>query len=203
MPARGRGCRQVLAAAAAALDHHSQLADELLELWAWGQLSTPLVHRLATAAIADGARGEGLKTMQRLSSPTRSNMEQALPSRFVGDALTSQRLLLRKSPRVLQARDVYMLLPHELFAALWTWDHAFFISKLCGGPQDRIATFWDQMAGHPALGATRRSSHDPIIGHDASHWQCTVMAWHASASRNLGRNRLTRCHGAPCYPLGQ
>ena len=172
MPARGRGYRQVLVAAAPE-DHHSQQADELLELWSWGQLSIPLVYRLATAAIADGARGEDLKKLQRLSHPSRSNLEQALPSRFVGAALISQRLLLKKSPRVLELRDVCMLLPHELFAALWTWDHAFFISKLCGGPADRIATFWDKMAGHPALGAD-----SPILARPDHRTRCIPLAVH-------------------------
>ena len=45
-----------------------------------------------------------------------------------------------------------MILPHQLFAALFEYDRGIFIDKLCGGSEDRIARFWNEMAGHPAYG---------------------------------------------------
>ena len=64
----GRGYRQRIAREAAAYDGasaSSHLVAELLELWAWGNISTPMVHRISTAAIKAGCERADCRRIAR------------------------------------------------------------------------------------------------------------------------------------------
>ena len=173
---QGMGHRQRIAAAATASEgviRSSRLASELLGLWAWGQISTPVLHRIASAAIDDGCNLPDLRRLSAQSHPNRSVMDQALPATWATKALSEQMLVLKNSPRSVKPCNVVMMLPHELFAALWEWDRNFFVHKLCGGPEGRIAEFWNQMEGHPALQAD-----SPIAARSNYRTRCIPLALH-------------------------
>ena len=152
----------------------SSLAAELLELWSWGTISTPIVHRLASAGIKDGCRCADLRRLAGVSAPTRhGSMQSALPASVASDALTSQSLILKASPKTLRPVDSLMLLPHELFAALWAWDQDFFVRHLCGGSADRIGQFWSAMEGHPAL-----NGESPVAARADFRQKCIPLTMH-------------------------
>ena len=183
----GGGSRQRLSRALAAdgdTPSTSFLAAELLELWSWGTISTPMVHRLATAGIKDGCRCPDLRRIASLSNPTRSSMHTALPSAIATNALSSQLLTLKATPQTLRSVESLMLLPHELFAALWAWDENFFVSHLCGGSSDRIGEFWTAMDGHPALGAD-----SPIAARADYKQKCIPLTMHGDGVACTGLSK--------------
>ena len=128
----------------------SEVAEVLLDMWSWGEISIPKLHAFASAAKRDGVEARNLNELIRLSHPANRNMHELLPGQFKREFTSSHKLLMKITPQTFRMVDSTMILPHELFSAIWKLSPSYFVKKMCGGSADRIGKFWDRMRGHPA-----------------------------------------------------
>jgi hypothetical protein len=164
------GLRQRIAAAAALPAEvelrprrGGELADTLLNSWAWGLMSSPAVQAVSLAAVHDGlqdpevlglsrAGGEGLWTQNIVRDICRFTAHasdvptiHSVPGVPVVDART---------PNAAAVTDVPVMLPHELFSYIGTKRQDLFSTFTNNG---RLSEFWDcceasgdpHMVGHP------------------------------------------------------
>ena len=136
----------------------SQLASELLSLWAWGHMSAPVVQQLAHAAFADGLQHPQIENLAKIGSrgkyPGNMQRDMALITGDFAKALQgcSTRIPIRLKKlgkNVTEEVPIDFLLPHKLFAAMYQEFPTAFEASLCGGQSGNIAKFWDQMRHHP------------------------------------------------------
>ena len=126
----------------------SALAALLLEKWSWGEMSVPTLQAIARAALRDGLNNDDLKELADIGSAKK--LQDKLPVTPISRVLTTMTCFMKKVKGGIIRTCQAMLLPHELFAALWEFDKSIFISKLCGGDENNIKKFWDSMTDHPA-----------------------------------------------------
>ena len=138
----------------------SELADFLVEQWAWGHLSPQLVQQIASKACSDMNKHppKPLQDLAKLGGGWSSNMSKAL-------------IALQK-PKLCQPYSIHLpyksgqkiqsvLLPHELFASIYSNYKDTFESVLVGSP-GHLEEFWKTnrfhpgMCMHPALGDTAK-----------------------------------------------
>ena len=158
---RKGGLRQRLAGAAASTDRaapKSSLASWLEQSWAWGQLSPQQVQTIAAKAIED-MREAGCATippnLQRLanigSRGVHTNnchrdlmgflpQESKLPKPFMEN-------LPFKNATELQS----IMLPHEVFAALYHHFPGFWKKCFLPGGEKTLEAYWASMAQHPLM----------------------------------------------------
>ena len=139
----------------------SKLASELLSLWSWGQLSAPVVQKLADAASADGLDHPQIDKLAKIGARGKypGNMQRDM-SLITGDfaalsgCSTTIPIRLKKlNKNVTEEVPIDFLLPHKLFAALFHEFPSAFEGSLCGGAVGNIAKFWKQMRHHPFVTA--------------------------------------------------
>ena len=145
----------------------SELADFLVEQWAWGHLSPQLVQQIASKACKDMATvpPRPLQALANLGGGYSNKMSSALialQKPKVCPAFSFQ--LPYKSGLKLQS----MLLPHELFASIYSNYKDTFESVLVDST-GHLEEFWKTnrfhpaMAMHPALGDSAKQI--PIAVH--------------------------------------
>ena len=145
------GVKQRLAAASAASSSdqsHSALASLCLEKWAWGEMSAPMVQSICEAAMADGVTHPEVKELAKFT--TIKHLQDKVPHHAFTNAITTTKMFMQVPGSNVQGTWQHMLLPHEMFSAMYHWDKGMFIEKLCGGSVDEISKFWNQMINHPA-----------------------------------------------------
>ena len=158
------GVRQRLRASAREADGHvhstSALARLLLSLFSWGEMSPQLVQKIASAAFQDAqalvAGQSNLQDLERIASigsagryPNKcyADLLRAVPFKVSIPMATPCKLTFKES---LGDLTQHVLLPHELFAALF---HAYpSIWRTSIMPNvERLEQFWEQNSGHPAF----------------------------------------------------
>ena len=160
------GCRQKTKLSAAAqaargtisASGGSALATLLITTWAWGIISTPLVQKLAAAAVADGACKAELHHLAKLgkSGAYPGNMYVEITNYLtpppLASCLTDMWIFMKLS--VLRVVEVTSLImePHIVFSVLYKCHRNVFIQSMCGGAFENISSFWAAMSasGHPA-----------------------------------------------------
>lgn len=156
LKARG-GVRQRLAQAASE-PQSSKLAQLLLELWSWGDISTPMVQKLAAAAESDGIKSADLALLAGLGSrgvyPGNMHAELArrAPPSHIGEALSRIRVFYQNTRCPLGgiiAANAPIILPHELFSVMYHRYRSAFVKHILGGDAANIKSFWNSMRGDP------------------------------------------------------
>ena len=124
------------------------LARCLLEKWAWGFISGPMVQELAAAAKASGASGDDLDILASMGSHGQEsgvhNISRTIKRHFCKDlrcppeAHTVSVRMIAKLKAVEKVRmiDTSMLLPHDWFAALEGYPEVLGL--------DSLEMFWSQ-----------------------------------------------------------
>ena len=138
----------------------SKLASQLLERWAWGELSAPGVQALAQAALEDGLQHPEVEQLSKIGAKGKhfGNMHRDLLSitgkdNDMASATSKIPIRLIVKDRVSTEVPLDFILPHKLFA---TMNHSLpkaFQSSVLGGDEGNIARFWHAVAGHPILKA--------------------------------------------------
>ena len=155
------------AAPAAALAK-SKLATYLIDRWAWGELSTPVVQQIAAAAAADGASHPDVIFLASLGSSGRypRNCYRELTHKLVPtplvDSIDVFNVWQKRSgkPPILASQEI--MLPHRVFSCLYHNHHDVFKDNIWGGSLDEPSRFWkaventDTYKNHPV---SRRESH--------------------------------------------
>lgn len=137
----------------------SQLADMLLRHWSWGDMSAPLVQKIAAAAKADGSTHPAVGILAGLGSsglyPGNCHVElvRKLSGNPIEHALSSMHVIVKNGSRQIKHGSQLMLLPHQLFAAIYEKSPATFRTRILGGTPENITQFWLSMQNHPALHA--------------------------------------------------
>lgn len=151
---RGGSRQQLLRAQEAPAESH--LARLLLNLWSWGEISTPLLQKIAKAAVDDGIRLRDLESLAHLGSTGAypGNMHRELCSKLKESVVSSSQSTIevvyknvRGSFGAFLRRHVPILLPHELFSAIYHKYPEAFVSSILGGGPHNIKEFWSAMRG--------------------------------------------------------
>ena len=150
----------------------------LMEKWAWGAISQPLMQEIAGAAIADGIDNEDLKS---LAVPHLTRLQDKLPVTPLSHALSYMPCVSKTVAGKLVEASLAMLLPHQMFAALWQFSKNIFIDKLCGGTPDNIPKFWTAMQDHPAYSDTH-----PIKIRPDHTTKCIPVSLHGDGVASIG-----------------
>ena len=159
------GYKQFLARAKAAAAHDtppSKLVSLLVEQWAWGEMSAPLVQRLAQAAVDDGLEHPDVQKLGLIGSqgkfPGNTHRDLLLLSgnhALVATPPTLQAPIRLKFQTVNEttSREIPLdfLLPHKLFSALYNTLPRSFASTILGDDEGNVMRFWDAMRTHPVV----------------------------------------------------
>ena len=122
----------------------SNLASQLISLWAWGQM----VQTLANAASEDGLKHPHIEKLAKIGGRGKypANMQRDLllicgEFTKLGGSTSSIPIRLKtmqKKKTVSSEVDLTFLLPHKLFSV-----------SVLGGKPDNVARFWTDMKHHP------------------------------------------------------
>lgn len=170
---RKGGQRQRLASLkekeASATPQESSLASFLVSKWAWGFLSPQMVQSIAAKAKQDFKSGvpHHLEKLANLGGGLENKMSQ--------DMLSSHKSWLPlgfpvQLPYKKSSPFQKMLLPHEVFASIFTNYKGTFQNILCGAAGD-LERFWSccgnhpALVGHPAIIAGQQSKQIPLGMH--------------------------------------
>lgn len=152
----GGGSRQVIARAFASAGQASKLATLLLDLWCWGELSTPMVQRIAAAGKSDGIECVDLVKLADLGTEGMypGNMHRELVNQLRPSSIqqhcSTLRVYYKSTKRVLGGvveANVPVVLPHELFAIMYSNYREAFDKHILGGDPQNICRFWCDMEG--------------------------------------------------------
>ena len=156
----------------------NNLATLLVRKWSWGDMSTPTVQEIAAAAVADGSTSQELRVLAALGSSGKypnhmhSELVSKLKPTFVRAALSEMPVCMRRPPNMVVRTVHPMLLPHALFACVFTHHKDEFIQSLCGGSLDNLKRFWQSMEGSAML------ENHPIRHAPELHEKCVPLAIH-------------------------
>lgn len=134
----------------------SSLARLLVDKWAWGHFSAPLVQQVAQAAEEDGNTCVEIRKLAAMGSRglypgnCHADLERHLRPTPVTTALRSFSATIAKPPCGFWTGSHTILLPHELFATIFTHHSDVFYKSVCGGGVSNVELFWSNMQGHPA-----------------------------------------------------
>ena len=176
----------------------SALAALLLQMWCWGEMSTPLLQRIAAAAVVDGLQHHDLTMMAALGSSgkhpnnTHREMVAKLNDVPIMETLSKIEVFCKGPGPIILQHSSSIMLPHQLFAAIYKHHVNDFEEILCGGSFENIGQFWRDMKDHPSYPqhpVSKRKDHMlkalplalhgdgvPISGVGKS-WSRSVDAW--------------------------
>ena len=164
------GHKQILAQAEAA-QGTSALASVLVSEWSWGRVPTELVQRLAEAALQDmdvvlpGGRTNHrvfreLQTLAGLGAQGtqvgnlhRDLLNQLAPTQWPDPYVV--RVPMRQGNKR-KMQDLPILLPHEVFANLYTYYHSTWVTSICPG-EEEADNFWISQQANPQF------EHHPLF----------------------------------------
>ena len=113
-----------------------------------GEFSAPVVQQLAQAAVEDGLSDPDLDELSKPSSI--KHLQDKVRQVPMKNALSYMVVHMTKPGGGVVQTTQAMLLPHEVFACLYTHHQSAFVEKLCGGDTKNIRSFWSSMKGHPS-----------------------------------------------------
>ena len=141
----------------------SQLASQLLGMWAWGSMSAPRVQSLAQAALQDGLHLPDIEKLAKIGGSGRfpGNMQRDLLGMLGGftvlqraESIISIRLKKKVMSEEVQLSEevkLKFLLPHKLFSCMYHDLPDAFKSSVLGGDPGNVQKFWTAMRNHPTL----------------------------------------------------
>ena len=136
----------------------SKLAAQLMGSWSWGIMSAPLIQALAAAAVHDGLEHPQVAKIAKVGSSGKfpGNMQRdlmAISGDFASlhDALSTMSVRLKVKAGHSEAVNLYILLPHKIFAFLYTSAPSAFENSILGGDKGNVAKFWSAMKKHPIV----------------------------------------------------
>ena len=157
----------------------SKLATLLIEQWSWGQLSTPMIQKLAAAAKED-MTDKGVDCPWDLNAIASlgsngvytGNMHRDLIRQHLQDPIfrhASSLITLWIKENFLRCRErsQTILYPHELFAAMFSQGPEVFERLMIGENRANLSKFWQQISeterfeSHPA--STRADYREKCI----------------------------------------
>lgn len=201
LPKRHRGgCRQQLLRAQEP-QPESHLARLLLNLWSWGDISTPLLQKIAAAAVNDGINLTDLVTLADLGAKGAypGNMHRELASKLKHSVVSTHLSTIevayknvRGSLGSIVRRHVPILLPHELFSAIHTYYPEAFASCILGGSSDNIGKFWTAMRG------SNHFAHHPLSTRRDLYSKGVPLALHGDGVSVVGVKK-TWCKSVDAY----
>ena len=169
----------------------SQLAKVLLQHWAWGKLSTPMIQELAQAGQLDIEASCGMKNehLEKIASigchgKYQGSLYRDLTTRlkkpiFKGTLFAMPMWIKISFFRTLQLAQM-ILLPHMLFAHMYAQGPKFFYDTLCDGHSDTIRAFWD------AMSSTGRYKRSKVRARTNHRRLCVPVGFHGDGVTVLG-----------------
>ncbi len=125
--------------------------------WAWGVISVPFLVDICLAAVEDGCDHPTVVQLSRLGGPQRNRghmhrdlLRRLAPSPLVA-RLSSVPLWMKSAFNQVFQTTQQVLLPHALFAVLYSSFKEHFVSVLCGGSAGHLGEFWATQRQHPAF----------------------------------------------------
>ena len=181
--------------AAPRMDGESVLATLLITAWAWGDMSTPLIQKIADAAktdmIANG--GQVPDKLDRIATLGTSgaypnHTHRDLVQRTLKEPMFQQALSTIKVWTTLKWKNVkqcsqFILLPHMLFAKIYQQGEVVFKQLMLGGDDSKLGRFWGQMAG------TRHFQSHPVKGKRDFARRCIPIGLHGDGVTVVGCGR--------------
>ena len=156
------------------------LATFLVAQWAWGHMSAPMLQKIAHHAAQDGLDHPEVAALAKLGGsgvhPQNCNRDlmKCLHQPPVMSSLTTMQVHVKKSLGIKSCTQ-HVLLPHELFSALYHNHPAAFRKRILGGDQSNVRTWWDSMDEHPAY-----AGH-PLKSRTDHKLRCIPLALHGDA----------------------
>ena len=155
----------------------SSLAVFLVKQWAWGHLSSPMLQKIAFHALQDGAAHADLQKLARLGTSgmhqqnIHTELVRCLHEQSTTRSLSTMQVYVKQMHTHVRCEQ-HVLLPHELFAALYHNHRDAFTKRMLGGDPANIAKWWTAMHNHPGYVA------HPLKDR-ANHMQkCVPLALH-------------------------
>ena len=125
----------------------------LLEQWAWGKASSPFVQQVAAAAKADGLEHAEIAALAKLGGSGKypgnchRDLVRLVNPTQITESISNHQVVLLSAKKNAVEVETSLVLPHELFAALWT-DHKEKFAEVLN--PDKCLQFWEAMEGCPA-----------------------------------------------------
>ena len=169
----GGGIQQRLKRAKTAPPPPSELACLLIKEWSWGQISTPMVQKIAQAAKIDmgdpvhphidrlatlGCSGEYVGNVHR------DLMDRLLNEPIFNPALSQMTLWTKIKFGQTKETSCSILLPHELFAHMYSQGPEIFERLLMNGDRSLVAKFWSRWLKLTDSGCTPSATEIIIVG---------------------------------------
>ena len=157
----------------------SSLATMLIDKWSWGLISAPLLQHIAKCAVDDGANHPELVALSRIGNygnypqNCHADLSRHLAPPKLSSSLTLIDVWMKKGPFCRHQVSHPILLPHEVFAAIFEHYPDVFHNSLCGGTKNPTAKFWSSMDGHPQY------VDHPVKLRDNHHDKCIPITLHA------------------------
>eukprot|EP00969_Alexandrium_andersonii_P336082 14854881-Alexandrium_andersonii.AAC.1 len=173
----------------------SHLARLLLQEWCWSGMSPIKMQQIAAAAMQDGAKGNDLQSLATLGSSGQQpknchrDLVQRLKPPALGPAVYEIRLWYKFRFNVLKPFLVKCLLPHRLFAYLFSKHSKVFHQKFLGGGPATIEDFWTAMRQHPAM------RNHPMLSRGDYKSKCVPLGLHGDSVpvAGIGRKWVKSC----------
>ena len=174
---------------------HSALATLLIQLWSWGEISTPIIQQIANAAKKDfeeqgcevptevdkiaSIGSYGLHTSHCHRDLTQYRISQPVFGASLVSVLTWAQLSFM---RLKQVSHSY-LLPHVLFAQMYESCHEAFVDRILGGHADRVGEFWR------GVSQTSKYRNHPLRRRRDHMEKCVPLGIHADGVTTIGVSR--------------
>ena len=167
----------------------SELATLLVREWAWGNISTPMVQKVAAAAHADGCKHKDVEPLASLGTwgmypnNTHRDLLYKLQAPIAPPALADIKMWL-KLP-FMQSAEVKQkfLMPHALFAQIYEYDQNLFEQVFMGGDKMKVVKFWDEIS------TTRRYTDCNIKTRPDHTTRCIPLGLHGDGVTVTGVGR--------------
>ena len=186
--------------ARAEIPDRSQLADFLIQQWCWGDISTPMLQKIAMFAVADGAKHPDLEVMAKLGTEGRhpNNMYKQLVTKLmpsaISSALTTIKIWNKRVGKTPIQVDQPILLPHTLFSTLYHQHRDVFVKQMMGGDTNEVGKFWAAMQGNPYY-------EQHLVKHRRGHkGHCIPIALHGDGVSTSGCGKWAK--GVDAYSWG-
>ena len=188
------------------LSPKSELAELLVDRWAWGALSTPVVQQIAAAAVADGVSHADVVFLSKLGTSGRhpNNMYKELTRKLkdtpLTEALDNISVWQKKANSAPVRVSQLIMLPHRAFASIYKSFPQVFQQNILGGGADEPTRFWravehtDAYKNHPVSSReTHRTKAVPLALHgDAVTTSGVGKSWANSCEAYSWRSCLSR-----------
>ena len=169
----------------------SFLATMLIEAWSWGEMSTPLIQRIADSAKKDMLANGGMvpPDLDKIATLGNSGMQPGHTHRDLVKRLVEPVFKTAISPITTWTKltwnnvcpiSQFILLPHILFAQIYEQGEHVLKELMLGGDEERLGRLWDQMSG------TSHFEAHPVKDRLDYRERCIPLGFHGDVVAVLG-----------------